>query len=99
MAVTATTPFDLMLEIYWEIFDNDGISPQLTWNLRRELDNAATELLGRISDNLLTSIVCSLKTRSLGQALREGQPPTADPTEVNAVWWCLNRGHLNEEDY
>ena len=99
MAVTVTTPFDLVLEVYWALFDKEDILPQFVWQVCRELDEAAVDLLGRINDNLLASIVCSLKTRSLGQALREGEPPAADQTEINAVWWSLHRGHINADDF
>ena len=41
MEVVVTVPFDWILEVYWAIFDQEGISPQLTWQINCDLDDSA----------------------------------------------------------
>ena len=83
MAVTVAAPFDLILEVYWEIFHREGVSPQLTWRLRGELGDSAFDLSGRNEDSHHEDIVRVLKTKTLEQALTERQPPTDCKSHIN----------------
>ena len=99
MVVNVISPFDLILEVYCEIFDKPGVSPQLTWEIRDQLDNSAFDLLGRIDDYSLGYTIRELKVKTLQEAL-EGVPPrSSTATEISTVWWCLHRKHVNPDDY
>ena len=86
MAVNVVSPVDLIVEVYFEFFYKAGISPQLTWDIRDQLDNASLDLLGRVDDYSLEYIVRELKVKTLEEALIRIPPQSATATEINAVW-------------
>ena len=96
MALSVTLPFDLALETYWAILNKPGISQELAWELRQELDDSACDILSAWSDSELRPVVDILKSNTLEEAIRD-HPLVGDATEIVAIWWTLHRGLLDPE--